>query len=496
MPPARPHRPRAFILACVSALALSVAMPAAAQYSQGRYPAPMAPPSQTIPREHLATVESAGGLYTGPITSYVSQVGARVAAAAGRNDCAFHVLNSDIVNAFTSPPGCHVYVTRGLLTLINTEDELASVLGHEVGHVTANHAGRRQTRSVLTTLGAQILGALAKSPDLAQLAGQAGQLNVLSYSRQQEFEADQLGVRSIAQAGYSPYGLVEMLTALQREDQFDNLRRGRQPQPETTAWTRSHPLTSDRVARAAQAARSAGPAPRPGAEAEGRDAYLRQIDGLLFGDDPRQGVIDGRRFSHPDLRIGFEVPAGFAMTNGATAVSIEGPGGAKGQLAMGRLSSGLEQYANEVLQKTVGQSGATRGQAQRTRIGGFDAVVLPARAQTSQRSVVDVVVAAYDDGSGQAYHFVTLAPAGRGQLWEPVIGSFRRLTPREVAQTGGRRIEIVTVRPGDTAQSLSQRMAFDDYRLERFQTINGLAAGETLRPGQRVKIVIAGVAQR
>lgn len=489
--PVSNRRQSKLMLACATALAISAATSASAQYPAPRYTgSATAPASQAIPREHIALVESAGGLLSGPLAVYVSHVGARVATAAGRPDCTFHLLNTDVVNAFTSPPGCHVYVTRGLVMLVNSEDELASALGHEVGHVAANHAGRREQRSILTGLGAQILGALARSPNLAQLASQAGQLNVLSYSRQQEFEADQLGVRYLGAAGYSPSGLVEMLTALQREDEFDNLRRGRQAQ-ESASWARTHPLTSDRVTRAAQAAQAAGPSYPGGGDLRGRDAYLRQIDGMLYGDDPRQGIVDGARFTHPDLRIGFEAPAGFAITNGSTAVSIEGPGGARGQFSVGRMSNSLEQYAADVMRQTVGQAAANGGQPQRIRIGGFDAVVLSARAQTSARSLVDVTVAAYTDGSGQAYHFVTLAPAGRGAMWDPLIGSLRRLSPREVTEATSRRIQVVTVRPGDSVQSLSQRMAVSDYRLERFLVINGLEPGDSVRPGERVKLVVA-----
>lgn len=488
MPLAPLRRRQIRALACASVAALMAASPAAAQYPQPRYDTPPAAISQAIPREHAAVVDGAGGLYSGPVAGYVSQVGARVAAAAGRDGvCAFHVLNSSVVNAFTSPPGCHVYVTRGLLALINSEDELAAVLGHEIGHVAANHAGRRQRRSAITGIGAAILGALTRSPDIAQIASQAGQLNVLSYSRQQEFEADDLGVRYLAQAGYSPYGLAAMLGALQREDQFDKVLRGREAQ-QTAAWARTHPLTSDRISRAAQSAAAAGPPPT-GGELLGRAAYLRQIDGVVYGDDPRQGLVEDRRFTHPGLRIGFEVPPGFALTNGATAVSIEGPGGVRGQFSVGRMSGGLEEYAYNVMRQTVGQSPADIGAPQRTRIGGFDAVVLSARAQSSSRNLADVVVAAYDDGSGQAYHFVTLSPAGSGRTWDRVIGSFHRLTPREVAEAVPKRLTVVVVRPDDTVQSLSERMAFDDYRRERFMTINGLVPNEPLRPGQRVKLV-------
>lgn len=461
--------------ACAAALAGSVA-------AQG-----MNPGNPPVPREHAAAVEAYGGLYTGPASAYVAEVGGRVAQAAGQGGrCGFHVVNSDVVNAFTSPPGCHVYITRGLLGLLSSEDELAAVLGHEVGHVTANHAGKRQQRSTLTTLGALVLGAVTKSNDLAQLASGFGQLNVLSYSRSQELQSDQLAVRYLMGAGYSPYALTDVIAALQGQEQLKVRVSGREAKT-APAWAQTHPLHGDRIARAAQHARATGRPPTPEQEAE----YLARIDGLIFGDDPRQGFVEGRRFVHPELGVAFEAPAGFTLANGSRAVKIEGAGGLQAIFSSARLRGDLEGYAYEALRGAAGQTQVRTGRPERTRINGMEAVILPAQA-AGQRGAVEVTVAAYAAGPETGYHFITLAPAGGSRAFDPLIGSFRRLSREEARTARPRVIEVVAVRPGDTVRSLAARMAVDAEPEAHFRLLNGLTDGRDLRPGERVKLVTYG----
>ncbi|CAN7604899.1 M48 family metalloprotease [Phenylobacterium sp. LjRoot225] len=449
-----------------------------------------AAPSQTPEQRRAEILQAFGGAYEGPINAYVSRIGARMAAAAGQGGrCTFSVINSEVVNAFASPPGCDIYVTRGLLGLIRSEDELAAVLGHEVGHVAANHAGRRQTRSAITGIGALILGAVTGSGEVAQIAGKAGQLGVLSYSRGQEFEADSLSARYLASAGYNPFGLADMLSALQASDQIETLDQGTQTKAQPV-WSRTHPLTGERVARAVSAARATAPS-APGAAPARLDGYLDAVDGLLFGEDPEQGVVIGRRFLHPGLGFGFTGPQGFVLANSPSAVMIQGSGGLRAQFAgavSGRGDPVDEAYA--ALRQVIGQAPARTAELKRTRIGGYDAVVLPAQAQASN-GWVDVTVVVYAVGR-ETFHLVTLAPAGQAYVFDPLIGSFHRLTAAERAEARPKRIRVVAVTAGDTVASLAARMAVEDHPREQFEAINGLQPGDALRPGDRVKIVAAG----
>jgi predicted Zn-dependent protease len=432
-------------------------------------------------------LQAYGGAYDGPIGGYVSRVGERMAVAAGQGGrCTFSVIDSPVVNAFAAPPGCDIYITRGLLGLIRSEDELAAVLGHEVGHVAANHAGRRQTRSAITGLGALVLGAVTGSGAVAQIAGQVGQLGVLSYSREQEFEADSLSARYLASSHYDPSGLPDMLSALQASDQVEALGRGTEPKAQPV-WSRTHPLTGDRIARAAAEAQRSGAV--PGQVADRPDPYLAEVDGLVWGDDPDQGVVLGRNFLHPGLGFGFTAPAGFVLANSPTAVAMQGPGDLRALFAAGG-SGDLTDQAYAALRRVIGQAQAQAGEIQRTRINGFDAVVLPARAR-GNNGWVDVTVAVYAVGK-DAFLLIALAPAGQGQAFDPLIGSFRRLSAEERAEARPRRIQVITVRPGDTPASLAARMAVEARPREQFEAINGLGPGDALRPGDRVKIVVAG----
>jgi predicted Zn-dependent protease len=435
-------------------------------------------------QQHPQILQQFGGAVEGPLAAYVSGVGERVASAAGvPGQCTFSVVNTDVVNAF-AVPGCYIYITRGLLAIMNSEDELASVLGHEVGHVVADHSARRQNTATLSGLGAIAVGILTRNSDLARIAGQAAQLYTLDYSRDQEFESDDLGIRYINQLGYNPYAASDMLNALGVNDAL-NARVSNRTPSEIPAWARTHPLSADRVARAnANASTTGATRERP---PENVRPYLEAVRGMTYGDDPAQGFVNGRTFSHPALRIAFEAPQGFALTNTPAAVLVSGPN-ARAQLAGGALQGSLEAHAANVMRQVLGQAPAQVGQPQRTTTNGLETVVLPARAQNQQGQVLEVVVTAYRVGQS-AYHFTSLTPvSGQGAL-APMTRSFRQISEAEAAALRPRRIELVQVGARDTAQTLAHRMAFDDFQLERFLALNGLASASDLRAGQTVKIV-------
>lgn len=434
-------------------------------------------------------VAELGGIYVGPQAAYVQKVGERMAQAAGlRQRCVFTVIDSEVVNAFTAPPGCYVYVTRGLLAIANSEADLAAVLGHELGHVSANHAIRQQNTEVLGGLAAALIGVATKSDIASKLAGRVAKLGALGYSRNQEYEADSLALTFLPAAGYAPEGLTRVLDELQREGAFSAGATG-VSEAAMAPWANTHPLTADRIKRAsAQAARS----PAATGLALDEQSYLAAIDGLPYGDDPAQGYVQGAAYVHPQLGIRFEAPRGFRVTNHPDAVKIAGPNGALAEFAGGRATAKqLEAYATETLAGVVRNGRHEVGRAQRAQINGLEAVVLPARAASNGRAV-DLTVVAYALGGDEAYSFVAMAPAGQAGVFDPMFDSFRRLTDREADSGIGRRIAVVEVRPGDTVDSMAARMAPDGDRIGRFRMLNALDPGQPLRPGSRVKVIVAG----
>jgi predicted Zn-dependent protease len=442
--------------------------------------------------QHPLILAEFGGAYEAPEARYMAALGGKIAAAAGlEGQCRFTLVNTDIINAF-AVPGCYIYITRGLFALVGSEAELASVLGHEVGHIVAEHTERRQKRELFSGLGAALVGWVTGSERLARLAGGAAQFFTLSYSRAQEYESDDLGIRYLVKAGYDPFAAADMLDALGDHDRLEATRIGRDEANAIPAWARTHPLTEERVERAMKQARETGKA--PGSLPELEEPYFAEVDGLLYGDDPEQGFVLGRRFAHPDMRISFEAPQGFSLTNTPRAVMIGGPDSVRGEFGGGRMPpDGLEGYASIVLADLLGGSKVQvqPGRTVRTLINGVPAVVVPALVQ-SPEGQVRVTIAAYAAPGGGAYHFVMLSPPGgeAEQGLAAMFGSFRFLTAAEVASLRPRHIRVVAVAPGDTAESLARHMAYDEHRLERFRALNDLGHGDAPRPGTKVKLVV------
>jgi predicted Zn-dependent protease len=447
-------------------------------------------------KENIEVVKQYGGAEIGARAAYVDQVGHKVAAFSGiaNPGAAYHftLLNSAVENAF-SVPGGYIYVTRQLLTLMDDEAELAFVLGHETGHVAAGHAQQREraeNRAVWQQLPWILLGGIFGG-NIGNAVATRGlltaKLQTLKFSREQEYQADTLGMRYMIAAGYDPSGAAEILAALTRNSalqariQGDNNRK----LPE---WASTHPLSENRMQRELAEARSTG---RLGTGIVNRDRFLAQLDGAFVDDDPAQGVIDGRTFTHPDLRIEFTVPVGYLMDNGTESVSISGSAG-EAEFSGGRYRGTLENYIGAVLQSLAGNQRIAIPAPRRTVINGIPAAYTVTRANAGS-GAVDVGIVAYQWAPDTVYHFVMLTSAGSGfGPFASMIDSIRKITPAQAAAIRPRVIDVVTVKPGDTVQSLSERMAYRNFRLERFLTLNGLPAGGRLTPGQRVKLVVYG----
>lgn len=484
------RHPRAALLASIAAIGIAGA--ATAQTRPAQVPQITQAEAQQGAQANVQILQEFGGAMTGPQASYVESVGKTIALQSGLGNArdAFRValLNSSVNNAFAIPGG-YIYTTRQLVTLMNNEAELAGVLGHEVGHVAARHSQRRQQaaqrNSILGAIGSILSGVLLGNSGVGQAISQGiqqgSQLLTLRFSRSQELESDQLGQQYLTRAGYDPHAMATVLASLAAQNSLDARLQGRNS-AQIPAWASTHPDPASRVAAANQRAGST-------TGMTNRDTFLSRIDGLIYGDDPKQGVIEGQQFLHPELRLAFTAPNGFYMVNGTTAVSINGQSG-QAQLTLGQYNGSLENYVANVFAQLGGQNSQLRPSAiQRTTVNGIPAAYATARANTNNGQV-DVTIFAYEFARDRAYHFQAITAAGRSGVFNPMFASMRRITTAEAGRIVPRVLDVVTVGPRDTVQTLASRMAYSDAQVDRFRVLNGLKSNDVVRPGQRVKLVV------
>lgn len=445
-------------------------------------------------KAHPELLAEFGGLYQGPQAAYVTSVGRRIAVQSSlssqQNDFTISLLNSSVNNAFAIPGG-YVYVTRQLMALMNDEAELAGVLGHEVGHVAAQHSKKRQSaaqrNSILGVLGQVLVGVVAGDSGLGQLLqkgiGTGTQLLTLKFSRTQEYEADDLGIRYLAKAGYDPKALSSMLASLAAQNVLDSKTQGQNSSiPE---WASTHPDPASRVRRALTNAQATG------SRSTVRNAavFLGNVDGMLYGDDPKEGIVSGQQFLHPAFRLKFTAPNGFAIQNGTSAVSIVGQSG-QAQFSGATYNGNLDSYVQGIFTQLTGQGQRPSIETRRSTINGLPAAWGAASMSNSQGQRLDVTVVAYQFGPSTAYHFIVVNPAGQGLgALNSLVNSVSRMNDAEVSGIKTRRVRLVTVKAGDTVNSLAARMAYTDYPLDRFLVLNGLAANARLTTGSKLKII-------
>lgn len=440
--------------------------------------------------------EFGGQPYESPQTAYVVKVGKKIALQSGlansESDFTVTFLNSPVNNAFAIEGG-YVYITRQLAALCNSEAEMAGVLGHEVGHTGARHSKKRQQRSTIAgilgaigTIGGAVLGdsgglAGALGGLAREYSGTLAQLFTLSYSRGQEEEADDLGIQYLSKAGYDPSALSDMLRSLALQTAVDGKAAGHLggPVPE---WASTHPDPAKRVVRAATNAKK-----YPAATYRNADGHLSAINGMLYDDDPKEGVIDGQDFIHPDLKLKFTAPTGFGLANSSQAVSINGSGG-QALFTTQAYSGNKQAYVDAAFKAVVGQDKQVTASAiTETTVNGIPAFTSSADVQT-QNGVVRLTVYAYEFSASQAFHFVTIAPTNTSPFTS-MYQSVARISQKEADAIKPRKLRVVTVGKSDSVASLAGRMAYKNYQTDRFLALNGMTSTSTLKVGQKVKIV-------
>jgi predicted Zn-dependent protease len=443
--------------------------------------------------EHGKIVKEFGGEYENrKLQAYVDGIGKTLALHTEFQQFPykFTILNTPIVNAFALPGG-FVYVSRGLLSLASDEAELAGVVAHEIGHVNARHTAERLSAAQVTQLGllAGAIGAavLGLPQGVMQVGQSIAAMSIQSYSRSQELEADTLGIRYMSRAGYDPQGMVTFLDTLREHSMIEAQMQGLPPGTvDEYNVMATHPRTIERVEEAMKVAATA----RPANPKVARDAYLDHIDGMLFGDDPRQGLVRGRLFQHPVLRFEFRVPEGFRILNGETKVMARDQKGSAMLFDTAPIKSSRTMAAylqGEWAAKTPLRNVET------IDINGLEAATGWVRAQDRQRGAVDIRVVAIRRDAASAYRFLFLTPASESQRLSQGLRettySFRTLSAAEAGRIRAHRLLVVPAQPGDTVQGLAKTLPYDAYNEAWFRVLNDLKPGQPLPAKRRIKVV-------
>jgi predicted Zn-dependent protease len=459
---------------------------------QAAIPAPAKPAeaemSPAVLREHQRILATYGGVYNDPrLQTLIEQTVERLVAASERPELHYKVtmLNSQSINAFALPTG-QLYVTRGLVALANDESELASVLAHEMGHVIARHAAIREEQVRLADLRSRVFTDVVSDPEAGALALAKSKLALAGFSRAQEFEADAIGVGIAARAGYDPYGAVRFLTSMEQNSEIKP-QQSAAINPSAPDFLSSHPATPERITNALANARQYRPVAADTAEdlAQAKASYLADINGIVFGEDPSEGFVRGRRFLHPKLGFTFTAPDGFILDNTAQAVlGVKHGGGQALRLDVVRVPAEqtLAAYLTSGWIENIDPASV-----QDITINGF-----PGATATAKGDQWDFRLYAIRFGS-DVYRFIFAAKrntAETDRAFRESIGTFRRMSLAEIEQAKPLHLKVVTVGPGDTVERLASRMAVPDRAAERFRVLNGLEPGDKLKSGGEVKIVV------
>jgi predicted Zn-dependent protease len=429
-------------------------------------------------------IVSALGLYPDEgLQRYVQELGKRLAASSERPDLpwTFRVLDTDVVNAFALPGG-YVYVTRGLMAHLDNEAELAGVIGHEIGHVTARHSVERLSQAQLAGLGLGVGTILLPRGSEVGSAAEAGLgLLFLKFGRDDERESDDLGVRYMVREGYDPRQLVSVFQTLGRVSAAE----GAGPVP---SWLATHPAPEERMARLEDQVNAlAARMPEPRVEREG---YLAQVDGMTFGEDPRAGFFEGTTFHHPALAFSIDLPRNWQTVNEPQAVGAASPA----QDAVVQVTLARGDSPSAAAQEFFAEAGIEPSGEPAAPIGRGDSVARTFRV-TDQQGTELAGIAAFVAHRGQVFQLLGISIAGawdeRSSAIASSLQSFRALTDPALLKRGPDRIDVVEVPERMTIAEFSRRYpsSVDVATLAR---INQAQPDTSVRAGTELKRVVAG----
>jgi predicted Zn-dependent protease len=439
-----------------------------------------------------AEVRNEMGVYNDPeLQRYVESVGMKLARASERPNLPWHftVVDSPAVNAFALPGG-YIYITRGIMPFLQDEAQLAGVLGHEVGHVTARHSAQQYTKATSAGVGLTLLNIFVpESRPFGGLAESGLGLLFLKYGRDDEKQADKLGVTYAARSGWDPAGVAGMLNTLSRLDEAAGSRKG------VPNWLSTHPAAAERV-QDVQASIQQAEATLPGKPVVDEAQYLTRIDGLLYGDNPKEGVVRGNQFLHPELRFAMTFPQGWEIQNTKTQVAAKAPDRDNYlllQLVPGA-SGSRSQSIEDVAVRSMTNAGFRLLRGDRSRINGNDAYVAMWQGAMEGLGTVVAHTAHIAQGS-TVYLLAGLAPANQFQAADrefvSTFQSFRQLSTSEAENVRPNRVDLYTVRGNETWQAIAARTG-GVVKPATLAIMNDSEPNQPPRPGERIKVVVEG----
>jgi predicted Zn-dependent protease len=411
------------------------------------------------------------------IQNYVRGVATQLVGVAERPNLpwSFYVLDDATVNAFAFPGG-FIFVTRGILTHMNSEAELAGVLGHEIGHVTARHTAQQLTKQQLAQTGL-VVGSIF-SETVAGLAGVASTglgMLFMKFGRDAEYQSDELGFRYMTKLNYDPKAISSMFTMLQRQTELGG--GGRLPE-----WQSTHPDPENRVGRNDERVAQFKPTgPLKVNQAE----FVRVLDGVVFGENPRQGFFNANTFNHPDLKFRFVFPQGWKTQN--MPASVVGVSAAQDAMIRLALAKGSPQDA---LRQFLGSQGVQAGRTSNNPINGIPAATGEFQAQTEQGVLAGII--SFVQYDGRTYQLLAYTPAQKYQNYTNTflqsLQSFNRLTDQSALNVQPKRVNVVRLERDMTIDAFNRAYP-SSIPFEHVVVINGVQPGALLKAGTLVKQV-------
>jgi predicted Zn-dependent protease len=442
-------------------------------------------------RELDAQVRQEMGLYQDDdLQRYVQEIGMGLAKRSQRPHLpwSFAVLDSPAVNAFALPGG-YIFITRGILPYLDNEAQLVGVLGHEIGHVTARHSAQQYTRSMGASLGVLVGSILVPQvrpiADLAQ--GGIGVL-FLKFGRDDELQADALGAEYAAGGGWDPAHIPQFLTTLSRIAETSD-RNG------VPNWLSTHPQPENRAEHAAEIVKKVRSLPPAGGGwTVDRDGYLNRIDGIVFGDNPEDGIVRGNLFLHPPLRFALAFPEGWEITNSDEQVVAQEPGN-KVFIVLRTIEPRLGRTLEQAAQEHMRESGYKAVDGAMTRIDGMEALVATYQGNASGLGPVTARGAHIVMGRSTFFIGGIAAPEVYPTVsadFDNTIQSFRQMSRDEADAVTPNLIDLYTAREGDTWQSIAQRAGKGLVSALTLAIMNDHTIDQQPKAGERLKIVVAG----